>query len=678
MRYEDVADLIPGLVDGTVEVDERTQAFIESDLRCQAELARVPAAAPWARGVAHGLPRAGARCNPSSMRPGARWAPASRSTPARSRRPTVTGRRATTPRPRSSTARGGVPVIVQHRAMHGLGARREGGALCAHRRRRRPAPSPSSSGRSSRRTARSGTTRLSRAYSICRARRRQALVARPRHRAAPPRGPRPTAAASSASIPATTWRSTWCLRQRLPARPLHLRPRSLRGARPRPRRRRRRLPGAQRRPAAPRQRRLPRPGAGIQARCGDLPPPHRRLRVGRHSSARAAAAELRPRAAARLRACASAPSGTSTASTPNASRRFWPDGEPRRRGIRPAMPRDMKSDLAAEWDNARVVMPGSRRRAHAARGRVLGFVVATRRRRDADPDRHGHGDGRFHANPHGRRPSATVHRPDRDPPPARPPSPDAEPHRHRDARRLRAARRLPRAPARLPALRHHPVRPRATSPTSSPTCSAAASTRPITVTPGAVPADAWDAHLRQAGGARGHARLRRALAGQRAARLPRRSAARAGSDRQGRGGAARLQVLVHRADAGGADRRLVLLDREPRGPLPRDRVPGRPALPGPRHVDRRAQRRTSTCSTRATCCCAGSTCAPASASASGTRTSTTRRTSTPLLTLAELADDPRSARAPRWCSISCSSTWPCTRTAAPSAPRTAAPTRRTR
>jgi anti-sigma factor RsiW len=40
VRYEDVADLIPGLVDGTVDVDERTRAFIESDLRCQAELAR--------------------------------------------------------------------------------------------------------------------------------------------------------------------------------------------------------------------------------------------------------------------------------------------------------------------------------------------------------------------------------------------------------------------------------------------------------------------------------------------------------------------------------------------------------------------------------------------------------------------------------------------------------------
>jgi hypothetical protein len=40
VRYEDVADLLPGLVDGTVAVDERTLAFIESDLRCQAELAR--------------------------------------------------------------------------------------------------------------------------------------------------------------------------------------------------------------------------------------------------------------------------------------------------------------------------------------------------------------------------------------------------------------------------------------------------------------------------------------------------------------------------------------------------------------------------------------------------------------------------------------------------------------
>jgi len=40
VRYEDVADLIPGLVDGTVSIDDRTRVFIESDLRCQAELAR--------------------------------------------------------------------------------------------------------------------------------------------------------------------------------------------------------------------------------------------------------------------------------------------------------------------------------------------------------------------------------------------------------------------------------------------------------------------------------------------------------------------------------------------------------------------------------------------------------------------------------------------------------------
>lgn len=40
MRYEDVADLLPGLLDGTVVVEPETLAFIESDLRCQAELAR--------------------------------------------------------------------------------------------------------------------------------------------------------------------------------------------------------------------------------------------------------------------------------------------------------------------------------------------------------------------------------------------------------------------------------------------------------------------------------------------------------------------------------------------------------------------------------------------------------------------------------------------------------------
>lgn len=40
MRYEDVADMLPGLVDGSVSVDDRTRSFIEADLRCQAELAR--------------------------------------------------------------------------------------------------------------------------------------------------------------------------------------------------------------------------------------------------------------------------------------------------------------------------------------------------------------------------------------------------------------------------------------------------------------------------------------------------------------------------------------------------------------------------------------------------------------------------------------------------------------
>ena len=40
MRFEDVAELLPGIVDGTVTVDDRTREFIESDLRCQAELAR--------------------------------------------------------------------------------------------------------------------------------------------------------------------------------------------------------------------------------------------------------------------------------------------------------------------------------------------------------------------------------------------------------------------------------------------------------------------------------------------------------------------------------------------------------------------------------------------------------------------------------------------------------------
>jgi hypothetical protein len=40
VRYEDVADLLPGLVDGTIDVDDATLAFVGSDLRCQAELVR--------------------------------------------------------------------------------------------------------------------------------------------------------------------------------------------------------------------------------------------------------------------------------------------------------------------------------------------------------------------------------------------------------------------------------------------------------------------------------------------------------------------------------------------------------------------------------------------------------------------------------------------------------------
>jgi hypothetical protein len=40
MRYDDVAHLLPGLVDGSVAADAETLAFVESDLRCQAELVR--------------------------------------------------------------------------------------------------------------------------------------------------------------------------------------------------------------------------------------------------------------------------------------------------------------------------------------------------------------------------------------------------------------------------------------------------------------------------------------------------------------------------------------------------------------------------------------------------------------------------------------------------------------
>lgn len=40
MRYEDVADLLPEMADGTAEVSPEVLAFVETDLRCQAELAR--------------------------------------------------------------------------------------------------------------------------------------------------------------------------------------------------------------------------------------------------------------------------------------------------------------------------------------------------------------------------------------------------------------------------------------------------------------------------------------------------------------------------------------------------------------------------------------------------------------------------------------------------------------
>jgi hypothetical protein len=40
MRFDDVADLMPGLVDGADELEPEVRAFIETDLRSQAELAR--------------------------------------------------------------------------------------------------------------------------------------------------------------------------------------------------------------------------------------------------------------------------------------------------------------------------------------------------------------------------------------------------------------------------------------------------------------------------------------------------------------------------------------------------------------------------------------------------------------------------------------------------------------
>lgn len=40
MRFEDVADLLPGIVDGSADPEPTAAAFIRTDLRCQAELAR--------------------------------------------------------------------------------------------------------------------------------------------------------------------------------------------------------------------------------------------------------------------------------------------------------------------------------------------------------------------------------------------------------------------------------------------------------------------------------------------------------------------------------------------------------------------------------------------------------------------------------------------------------------
>lgn len=40
MQYDDIADQLAGIADGTIEPDPATRAFIDSDLRAQAELAR--------------------------------------------------------------------------------------------------------------------------------------------------------------------------------------------------------------------------------------------------------------------------------------------------------------------------------------------------------------------------------------------------------------------------------------------------------------------------------------------------------------------------------------------------------------------------------------------------------------------------------------------------------------
>src|SRR5690606_28495568 len=66
----------------------------------------------------------------------------------------------------------------------------------------------------------------------------------------------------------------------------------------------RRVPGTERRITAPRQRRPPPSGTGPQAQRGAVPAAHRRARQRRASSARAAPAGERARAAVRLRAAA--------------------------------------------------------------------------------------------------------------------------------------------------------------------------------------------------------------------------------------------------------------------------------------------------------------------------------------------------------------------------------------